>query len=97
MPSGCLPEPFCEMGVIWGKEMMCVQLGKILDKIQRDQRALFPLLKGRQQKQEVRSKSRVLHTAPPKGWANHLSQTSSLTLDTPLSSPHRNNQLFTPR
>lgn len=26
MPSGCLPEPFCEMGVIWGKEMMCVNM-----------------------------------------------------------------------
>lgn len=26
MPSGCLPEPFCEMGEMWGKEMMCVNM-----------------------------------------------------------------------
>ena len=34
-----------------------------------------------------------LHTTPTKGWANHLSSPSGLTLDTALHSPHIRNQL----
>ena len=48
-----------------------VQLGQILDKIQKDQKALRPLPRNREQRQVPRVIS--AHTAPPRGWADPLS------------------------
>ena len=55
------------------------------NKAQRDKKKTqLPLLKSWEQKKRVGSQIRVLclplHTPPPKGWANHLSHTSGLTL-----------------
>ena len=63
---------------------MHAQLGQILDKkIQEDQQSPKSILKSREQKLGVRSKSRVLHRIsaqmPPKEWAAHLSHPSSPT------------------
>ena len=54
------------------------QLGQILEQeIQKDQKTQLPILKSREQKQAIRSKSRVLYMPPAhnitKGWAEHRS------------------------
>ena len=71
------------------------QLGQILDqKIQKDQKTQLPLLKNREEKPGVGSKSRVLCMSPAlnttKGWAEHLSHPSGLAPGhTPTLTPYK--------
>ena len=63
-------------------------------KIQRDQKTQFPLLKSLEYKKGIGRESRycacLLHSTPPEWWANHLNHPSSLTPGhTPPFIPHK--------
>ena len=59
------------------------QLGQIMDKIQKDQKAQLPLLEPGAKAECREQKQGTVHAPctqiPPKGWANHLSHPSDLT------------------
>ena len=68
-----------------------IQLGQIMDNnIQRDQKSNCHFWRPGAKQGYFAC---LLHTTPTKGWANHLSSPSGLTLDTALHSPHIRNQL----
>ena len=50
--------------------------------------------RGQEQKQGT---TRFLHTAPPRGWADHLSRLSVSSANQPLPSPYLRNQPHPPR